>query len=80
MKTVIQFSMPLFLIIIMFTEYENNSNIQSELFSTLARLAVRDEFCNEVNDLGGLQLILQAFEKNLDEKVSQMHIFVDMVE
>ncbi|XP_071107843.1 armadillo repeat-containing protein 6-like [Haliotis cracherodii] len=49
-------------------EYENNSNIQSELFSTLARLAVRDEFCNEVNDLGGLKLILQAFEKNLDEK------------
>ncbi|XP_067667203.1 armadillo repeat-containing protein 6-like [Haliotis asinina] len=49
-------------------EYENNSNIQSELFSTLARLAVRDEFCNQVNELGGLKLILQAFEKNLDER------------
>ena len=34
--------------------FPDNPSILSELCSTLSRLAVRNEFCQEVVDLGGL--------------------------
>ncbi|XP_076465673.1 armadillo repeat-containing protein 6-like [Babylonia areolata] len=48
--------------------YSNNVGVLGELFLTLGSLAVRNEFCEEVLSLGGVQLILQAFEKNLSDK------------
>lgn len=40
-----------------------------ELFATLACLAVRNEFCQEIVDLGGLPLFLSALESTLDHQV-----------
>lgn len=49
--------------------YAHNVNVLGELFLTLGSLAVRDEFCKEVLNLGGVNLILQAFEHNIGDKV-----------
>jgi hypothetical protein len=51
-------------------EYPDNTAVLAELFLTLSSLAVRNEFCQEVMDRGGLQLILSAFQNALAEKVS----------
>ncbi|KAL8602261.1 hypothetical protein ACOMHN_022774 [Nucella lapillus] len=48
--------------------YADNVGVLGELFLTLGSLAVRDEFCEEVLNLGGVQLTLQAFEKNIADK------------
>ena len=40
-----------------------------ELFLTLGSLVVRNEFCEEVLSLGGVQFILQAFQNNIADKV-----------
>lgn len=48
--------------------YGDNVGVLGELFLTLGSLAVRNEFCEEVLNLGGVQLILQAFQKNLADK------------
>lgn len=48
--------------------YTNNVNVLGELFLTLGSLAVRNEFCEEVLALGGVQLILQAFQNNIADK------------
>ena len=40
-----------------------------ESFSTLASLAVRDEFCQQVMEMGGLDLILKTFQQSLKDKV-----------
>ncbi|XP_052797041.1 armadillo repeat-containing protein 6-like [Mya arenaria] len=49
-------------------EYTSDIGVQAELFSTLSKLVVRDEFCQEVRDLGGLDLILKSFQTNLTHK------------
>ena len=38
--------------------FPDNPSILSELCSTLSRLAVRNEFCQEVVDLGGLSVLV----------------------
>ncbi|CAO2612604.1 Armadillo repeat-containing protein 6 [Lemmus lemmus] len=38
--------------------FPDNPGVLSELFSTLSRLAVRNEFCQEVIDLGGLGILV----------------------
>lgn len=48
--------------------YTDNVSVLGELFLTLGSLAVRDEFCEEVLALGGVQFILQAFQKNIGDK------------
>ncbi|XP_045216650.2 armadillo repeat-containing protein 6-like [Mercenaria mercenaria] len=50
------------------SDYTSDVNVQGELFSTLSKLVVRDEFCTEVKDLGGLELILKSFQTNLTQK------------
>ncbi|XP_058478823.1 armadillo repeat-containing protein 6 [Solea solea] len=37
----------------------DNSSVLSELCATLARLAVRNEFCQDICDLGGLRLMMR---------------------
>lgn len=50
-------------------EHSNNSTVLAELFLTLSCLAVRNEFCEEVMNKGGLKLIMQAFESSVKDKV-----------
>ena len=54
-------------------DYIDDTVVLGELFLTLSRLAVRNEFCQEIMDLGGLGLMLGALEKNMDH---QVHICV----
>ncbi|ESO93248.1 hypothetical protein LOTGIDRAFT_189885 [Lottia gigantea] len=49
-------------------DYCEDSVVLGELWSTLGCLAVRDEFCREVLDMGGLSLILNSFESNINDK------------
>ena len=39
------------------------------MFLTLSKLAVRNEFCQEIMDLGGLELMHGALENCLSDKV-----------
>ena len=50
-------------------DYSTDTGVLGELFLTLSRLAVRNEFCQEIMDLGGLQLMLTAMEQNMDHQV-----------
>lgn len=38
--------------------FSDNPSVLSELCSTLSRLAVRNEFCQEIVDLGGLGILV----------------------
>ncbi|KAH3741550.1 armadillo repeat-containing protein 6-like [Dreissena polymorpha] len=49
-------------------EHTNDVSVQAELFNTVSKLVVRDEFCQEVKDLGGLDLILKSFHANITHK------------
>lgn len=41
----------------------------AEIFSTLGKLAVRNEFCQRIVDLGGLDLMLKVLHNNVKNKV-----------
>ena len=58
-------------------DYIGDTKVLGELFLTLSRLAVRNEFCQEIMDLGGLGLMLGALEKNMDHQV--MVWFIDLI-
>ena len=51
----------------------------AELCSTLSRLAVRNEYCKDIVDLGGLKLVLEILQENLKDQVSitmaNLHLF-----
>ncbi|XP_050393057.1 armadillo repeat-containing protein 6 [Patella vulgata] len=49
-------------------DYSEDSTVLGEMWSTLACLVVRDEFCKEVLEMGGLALIIKSFEKNINDK------------
>ena len=53
----------------LFAAYAGNVSVLGELFLTLGSLVVRNEFCEEVLSLGGVQFILQAFQNNIADKV-----------
>jgi hypothetical protein len=50
-------------------DYIEDTAVLGELFLTLSKLAVRNEFCQDIMDLGGLGLMLGALEKNMDHQV-----------
>lgn len=52
---------------------QQNVETASELMATLGRLAVRDEFCKEIVDLGGLKMILQMLQGNMKHQVSSYY-------
>lgn len=56
-------------------DYTHDVGVLGELFSTLSKLAVRDEFCKEVMDLGGLKLILLTLQENLKHQVTTSYCF-----
>lgn len=49
--------------------FSDNPGVLSELCSTLARLAVRNEFCQEVIDLGGLGILVTLLADCSDHQV-----------
>ncbi|XP_038181116.1 armadillo repeat-containing protein 6 [Arvicola amphibius] len=49
--------------------FPDNPGVLSELFSTLSRLAVRNEFCQEVIDLGGLGILVTLLTDCSDHQV-----------
>ncbi|XP_030631449.1 armadillo repeat-containing protein 6 isoform X2 [Chanos chanos] len=46
--------------------HPKNTSVLSELCATLARLAVRNEFCQDIVDLGGLKFMMTLLADNLD--------------
>ncbi|XP_036998023.2 armadillo repeat-containing protein 6 isoform X4 [Artibeus jamaicensis] len=48
--------------------FPDNPSILSELCSTLSRLAVRNEFCQEVVDLGGLGILMALLADCIDHQ------------
>ena len=59
-------------IFLLLAVYAENVGVLGELFLTLGSLAVRNEFCEEVLSLGGIQFILKAFENNISDKVCKI--------
>ncbi|CAG5114583.1 unnamed protein product [Candidula unifasciata] len=49
-------------------EYKKDTSVLAELFLTLSCLAIRDEFCHEVMDRGGVTLILNACRNAIEDK------------
>ncbi|XP_074650634.1 armadillo repeat-containing protein 6-like [Tubulanus polymorphus] len=49
-------------------DYSSNNAVQGELFKTLGKLSVRNEFCQEIMDLGGIEFVLKALENNLNSQ------------
>ncbi|GFO14687.1 Armadillo repeat-containing protein 6 [Plakobranchus ocellatus] len=49
-------------------EHENNISVLAEMFLTLAALVVRNEFCKETMDRGGVKLIMKAFNGGVKDK------------
>lgn len=54
--------------------FSSNPGILGELCSTLARLAVRNEFCQEVVDLGGLDVLVTLLASCNDHQVGPMSL------
>ena len=53
-------------------EFADDMSLLGEMFLTLSKLAVRNEFCQEIMDLGGLKLIMSALENSIDNKVFRL--------
>ena len=51
------------------TVCKDNIAVVGELFLTLGSLAVRNDFCEEIMNLGGIKLIVDTFERNMADKV-----------
>ncbi|KAJ8304981.1 hypothetical protein KUTeg_018564 [Tegillarca granosa] len=49
-------------------EFPDKPAVLCELFSTIGKLVVRDEFCKAVMDMGGLEFIFKAFQESIDDK------------
>lgn len=58
------------------TAFPDNPGVLSELFSTLSRLAVRNEFCQEVIDLGGLGILVTLLTDCSDHQVEPKVFFL----
>lgn len=52
------------------TVHLDNTSVLSELCATLSRLAVRNEFCQDICDLGGLKLIMRLLADSYEKAVS----------
>ncbi|XP_057370996.1 armadillo repeat-containing protein 6-like [Daphnia carinata] len=50
------------------TEFQTEKTVINELLPTLSRLAVRNEFCQRIVELGGLQFVMDVLAKYYDDK------------
>ncbi len=55
---------------VLFSAHPDDSAVLSELCATLSHLAVRNEFCQDIVDLGGLAFIISLLADGLDCQVS----------
>jgi len=55
-------------ILLLCEEHKDNQPVLAELFLTLSCLTVRDEFCKEVKNRGGLKFIIDAFQSGINNK------------
>lgn len=55
-------------LLILTIEFEAEKSVISELLPTLSRLAVRNEFCQTIVELGGLQFVIDVLVKYYDDK------------
>lgn len=51
------------------TGHLENTFVLSELCATLSRLAVRNEFCQDICDLGGLRLMMTLLADSYESSV-----------
>ena len=51
-----------------------DDTVLAEIFATLGKLAVRNEFCQRIVDLGGLDLMLNVLHNNVKNKVGTQSI------
>ena len=51
-----------------------DDTVLAEIFATLGKLAVRNEFCQRIVDLGGLDLMLNVLHNNVKNKVGAQSI------
>lgn len=58
-----------FAVLSLFSEHPQNTSVLSELCATLSRLAVRNEFCQDIVDLGGLKFLMSLLADGLDRQV-----------
>ncbi|XP_076152120.1 armadillo repeat-containing protein 6 isoform X1 [Alosa pseudoharengus] len=56
-------------------EHPQNTPVLSELCATLSRLAVRNEFCQDIVDLGGLKFMIDLLADSLDSKELVRQVF-----
>ncbi|XP_010009648.1 PREDICTED: armadillo repeat-containing protein 6 isoform X1 [Nestor notabilis] len=59
--------------------FTDNSSVLSELCATLSRLSVRNEFCQEIVDLGGLNFMVSLLADCIDHPVSNRSWTQDVV-
>lgn len=59
----------LFVLYSSLTAHPNNTSVLSELCATLSRLAVRNEFCQDICDLGGLKLMMTLLADSYESAV-----------
>lgn len=57
-------------LLLIFSAHPENMSVLSELCATLSRLAVRNEFCQDIVDLGGLKFMITLLADSLDCQVS----------
>lgn len=50
------------------TEFQTEKTVINELLPTLSRLAVRNEFCQKIVELGGLEFVMDVLSKYYDDK------------
>lgn len=52
------------------TAHLGNTSVLSELCATLSRLAVRNEFCQDICDMGGLKLMMTLLADSYESAVT----------
>lgn len=52
----------------LFPEFQTEKTVINELLPTLSRLAVRNEFCQKIVELGGLEFVMDVLSKYYDDK------------
>ena len=51
------------------SDYTKDHAVLGELFATISCLAVRNEYCQEIVDQGGLKLVSAVMKENIDSAV-----------
>ena len=58
-----------FILRVFLTAFEQDASVTKELYSTLSKLLVRSEFCQQMVDLGGLEVIFKTVDVHMNQQV-----------